>query len=57
MCEWAVRVTKMEGCDIFKIIKYTTVYMCFIEVLNHDHRQASAFVVDQLIKDKFGGSC
>lgn len=30
------------------------IHVCSIEVLNHDHRQASTFVVGQLIKDKFG---
>lgn len=44
----------MDGCDIFKITKYTPEHTCLIEVLNHDHKQACEFVIGQLIKDKIG---
>ncbi|XP_038896223.1 uncharacterized protein LOC120084500 [Benincasa hispida] len=45
----------MEGSAIFKITKYCSSHTCSIGILNHDHRQATATVVGQLIKDKFTG--
>lgn len=43
--KWVVRAIRMEGCDIFKITKYTILHTCSIEVLDHDHKQISAFVI------------
>ncbi|XP_038891557.1 uncharacterized protein LOC120080944 [Benincasa hispida] len=45
----------MEESDIFKITKYCRSHTCSIEILNHDHRQATAKVIGQLNKNKFTG--
>ncbi|XP_038882374.1 uncharacterized protein LOC120073641 [Benincasa hispida] len=52
-CKWSFRAVKIPGCDIFKITKYMQSHTCSIGILNHDHRQETTTVVDELIKDKF----
>ncbi|XP_038902318.1 uncharacterized protein LOC120088954 [Benincasa hispida] len=54
-CKWILHAVKIPECDIFKITKHIRSHTCSIGILNHDHRQATAAVVGELIKDKFTG--
>ena len=53
-CKWVVRATRMKGCWIFMISRCMIEHTCLVEVLNLDRRRTSEFVIENLIKYKFG---
>ncbi|XP_022156795.1 uncharacterized protein LOC111023629 [Momordica charantia] len=54
-CKWRMRAVRLDGSEIFKISKYVNFHSCSLHILNHDHRQAKAWIVEELIKSKYSG--
>ncbi|XP_022143568.1 uncharacterized protein LOC111013438 [Momordica charantia] len=55
-CIWRVVAHTVGKSSIFCISKYIAEHTCSVDVLNHDHRQGSSWVIANLIKDKLTGT-
>ncbi|XP_022154925.1 uncharacterized protein LOC111022071 [Momordica charantia] len=55
-CNWRVAAHSVGKSSIFCISKYVDAHTCTIDSVNHDHKQASSWVVANLIKDGVAGT-
>ena len=52
-CQWFLCTRRVGKTEMFRVIKYQQVRTCPSEVIEVSHRQASALVISEYIKDNF----
>ena len=54
-CQWRLRAAKIPMSEFFSIRTYINTHTCGIEKRKKKHRQATAVVVADLVKTRYGG--
>lgn len=52
ICKWSLHAEAVKVVIYSRSQDYLDMHPCSIGILNHDHRQASAMFIGQIIKDK-----
>ena len=54
-CKWRVHATKLGISTMFQILKYYSTDTCQLNMVSHDSRHASSWLIDESIREAYQG--